>query len=177
MINSMNFLIIKYNIYNTTIICIMDTKWFNINRFVDVFEKFYIPYIIMLCLDVKSILRLRESKRRVTQANDQNTNRMSKFAVSTILIDLNFLVFRLPETIFQAIQISININQRDLYLRFLRVFSNLISYSYSTALVFIFILFNRIFRKEIFSLFRLNRICGTHFFSSSSTNLQRQANS
>jgi hypothetical protein len=141
-----------------------------INRIVDVFEKFNIPYLIVLGLDIKAILRLRESKRRVTSTNAQNGNRKFKFAISTLLIDLIFLIFRLPETLFQVYDISRcfirgNFNSDN---AFFTTFLTTISYSFSTALVFIFFIFNKIFRKEFLIFFRFNCSFMRNFLTSTS---------
>ena len=145
---------------------------FKISRIVDMIEKFNIPYLIILGLDVKAILRLRESKRRVTNTNAQNDKRKFKFAVSTLLIDLIFLIFRLPESIFQAYEIIKGfISGSFISENPSSPFFDSVSYSFSTALVFIFFIFNKIFRKEFLIFFRFNFSFMTNFLTNS-TNIR-----
>ena len=159
-INSLNFFTETKKYLNETnsIYCLKINKQVpKIIRVVDVFEKFSIPYLIVLCLDIKAILRLRESKRRVTNTNAQNSNRKFKFAVSTLLIDLIFLVFRLPETMFQAYDVtqSFITGNFSIYSKIFPIL-DAVSYSYSTAQIFIFFIFNKIFRKEFLIFFKFD---------------------
>ena len=61
----------------------------------------YIPYLIMVVLNIIVILRLRESKKRSLPGQADGKSKVNKFAVSTILIDLIFLIFKSPEAILQ----------------------------------------------------------------------------
>ena len=56
------------------------------------FFRFYIPYVIMVTLNIKVILRLRQSKRRVSSSRQPNlaTDKGTRFTITTILIDLFF---------------------------------------------------------------------------------------
>ena len=62
--------------------------------------KLYIPYLIMVGLDIKVILSLRQSKKRVLNGRGVR-NGMNKFTISTILIDFILLIFKSPQAIFQ----------------------------------------------------------------------------
>lgn len=149
------------------------------------FVKFFIPYVAMLALNIKVILRLRQSKRRaglnrsVRQTNPTNsaTDKGTRFTITTIIIDLIFLVFHLPETLLMTYEIVITYlfnRNSSLGLIFFvcEDFSSLLSLSYSTALVFMFIIFNRIFRKELFMFLRLDKLINNIYpnFLNSSTN-------
>lgn len=149
------------------------------------FVKFFIPYVVMLTLNIKVILRLRQSKRRaglnnsVRQRNPANsvTDKGTRFTITTIIIDLIFLVFNLPETLLMSYDIVItylfNMNSSLGSIFFMcEDFSTLLSLSYSTALVFMFLIFNRIFRKELFVLFRLDKLVNNIYpnFLNSTTN-------
>ena len=176
-INSINFFTEtkKYLDEAKAIYCVKINKQVpKIIRAVDVFEKFSIPYLIVLCLDIKAILRLRESKRRVTNTstNVQNGNRKLKFAVSTLLIDLIFLIFRLPETMFQAYDVTQSFITGNFSINS-KIFPILdaVSYSFSTAQIFIFFIFNKIFRKEFCIFFRFNCLFMRNLFTSS-TNIR-----
>lgn len=69
----------------------------------------YIPYLIMVVLNIIVILRLRESKKRSLPGQTHGKNKVNKFAVSTILIDLIFFIFKSPEAILQ-IYVFIKLN-------------------------------------------------------------------
>lgn len=64
---------------------------------IDSLVKIYIPSFIMLGLNIKVVLRLRQSKKRALSRHGVSRNNVNKFAVSTILIDLFFLIFKSPE--------------------------------------------------------------------------------
>ena len=126
--------------------------------------KLYVPYLIMAGLDIKVILSLRQSKKRVLNGRGVR-NRMSKFTVSTILIGVILLIFKSPQTIFQLYSHVVIIREGfakatapsfllDLFYRLIED----VALSYSAFIVFIFFIFNRLFRKEIICFFRLDRL-------------------
>ena len=136
-----------------------------VNRIINILMRFYIPYTITICLNINSIVRLKKSKSRVVRTSTQqrrssNNNRQSKFATSTLIIDLIHLVFNFPETIFQiyvfANMIMNNMNSLDdIFNFYYNLFSHL-SFGYSVVFLAIFLVFNRIFRKEFLSFLRFN---------------------
>ena len=126
--------------------------------------KLYIPYFIMVGLDIKVILSLRQSKKRVLNGRGVR-NGMNKFTISTIIIDFILLIFKSPQTIFQLYSYVIIIREgfsRIINVSFLFDLSSRliddIAFSYSAFIVFIFVIFNRLFRKEIICFFRLDRL-------------------
>ena len=135
------------------------------------FVQLFIPYVFMVTLNIKVILRLRQSKRRaglnnsVRQMNFTNsvTDKGTRFTITTIIIDLIFLVFHLPQTLLISYEMVTNylidMNIYKGWIFYMCVdFSTLLSLSYSTALVFMFLIFNRIFRKELVIFFRLDKL-------------------
>lgn len=152
----------KPEIHNNKTFFTSNKKVILVKNILNPFVKFHIPYFIMVGLNIKVVLRLRESKKQASRGIQRRgtlTN-LSKFTVSTILIDLIYLVFKAPLTFFQ---IYSNV-YRAITGHFVNESFDLIwnvflefPITYSALLVFIFILFNRLFRNEILSFFRFNR--------------------
>ena len=123
--------------------------------------KIYIPYFIMVGLNIKVILRLRDSKKALQGPGVRNNT--SKFAVSTILIDLIFLIFKSPEALLQLysfIKERTMLTTQDLRQIYSLIpilyISSDVSLTYSAVLVFIFLVFNRLFRKEVLRLGKIS---------------------
>lgn len=139
-------------------------------RIVDTFLKLYIPIFIIAALNIKVILSLRKSKEIALRGRVVVQNNVSKFAVSTILIDLIFLTFKSPEALLR-IYIYFKTTRGDfyLYLENLRVIILItdvltdLAFSYSVLLFIIFFIFNRIFRKELIRFFKFDNLLS--FFS------------
>lgn len=135
------------------------------NRIINILMRFYIPYTITICLNINSIVRLKKSKSRVIgtstqQPGSSNNNRQSKFATSTLIIDLIHLVFNFPETVFQIYGFANMIMNNttsldDIVVFYYNLFSHL-SFGYSVVFLAIFLVFNRIFRKEFLTFLRFN---------------------
>ena len=157
----------------------------------------YLPFILMLTLNIIVFIRLRRSKLRVTSHNTSShsnqantsvtthlshtrliphlTNKQTKFIVSTLFIDLTFVVFYTPLTAYFSISISsiinMNANWDPLNTAYIELFSNitqLFAYAYSVSLFFIFVLLNRYFRQEFIDFFRFQRILS--IFSNNNSN-------
>ena len=126
--------------------------------------KLYVPYFIMVGLDIKVILSLRQSKKRALNGRSVQ-NGMSKFTTSTILIDLIYLIFKSIKVIFQSYTFILIIrgeffgvtNVNFIFILFYKI-SDDIAFSHSAFIIFIFVIFNRLFRKEIICFFRLDKI-------------------
>ena len=146
----------------------------------------YLPFILMLTLNIIVFIRLKRSKQKVTShstsshSNQTNvsvsnlphtrliphlTNKQTKFIVSTLFIDLTFVVFYTPLTAYFSISISsiinLDANWDPLNRAYIELFSNitqLFAYAYSVSLFFIFVLLNRYFRQEFIDFFRFQRI-------------------
>lgn len=122
--------------------------------------KIYIPYFIMVGLNIKVILRLRDSKKALQGPGVRNNT--SKFAVSTILIDLIFLIFKSPEALLQIYSYikerqptRQDLNQISHVLPILNISTD-VALTYSALLVFIFLVFNRLFRQEVLRLGKIS---------------------
>jgi hypothetical protein len=81
---------------------IPDNKVKEISAIADRFLGIYIPYLLVLLLNIIVILRLRRPKRELTREEEEaNRNIMSEFTVSTISVDLIFLIFKAPDAFIQ----------------------------------------------------------------------------
>lgn len=129
----------------------------------------YIPFGLMLALDIIVFKRLRTSKRRVgviqmgqRKQPGEVSNREYNFIISTILIDLTFVLFYTPVSIYISITVvDVYVNWDPLFSKALDVFYScalLTVYLYSVVLLFIFFILNRYFRNEVFTLLRLNKL-------------------
>ena len=179
---------------NSILNIILPIKMFNNNiqffsdMIIGYLFKLFIPYVFMVTFNIKVILRLRQSKRRaglnnsLRQTNPTNsaTDKGTRFTITTIIIDLIFLIFNLPQTLLISYDlvtnflIEMNIYQGWIFYICVDI-STLLSLSFSTALVFMFIIFNRIFRKELFIFFRLQKfinIISPNFLNSNSNRVQ-----
>ena len=126
--------------------------------------KLYIPYFIMVGLDIKVILSLRQSKKRALNGRGVQ-NSMNKFTISTILIDLIYLIFKSPQIVFQFYSYILiirgefyGITNEKFLIDLLNKLSDDIAFSYSAFIIFIFVIFNRLFRKEIIFFYRLDKL-------------------
>ena len=123
--------------------------------------KFSIPYLKMVTLNIMVILRLRQSKRRfglnssARQTNPANsaTDKGTRFTTTTILIDVIYLVFNLPYILISIYALFIIDRYYIDIIYVFVIFGNLLPISYPAALCIMFIIFNRIFRKEIVVFF------------------------
>ena len=137
--------------------------------------RIFIPFGIMLTLNLIVIWRLKQSKRRVNaasiqsgssqQTNRQLVNKKSRFSVSTLIIDFIFLFFYLPMGVSYAIQIynlySTSLTSDRVVNASYQLFTNIclmLSLAHTSSLFFVFVIFNRFFRAELIVLFRLIKI-------------------
>ena len=152
----------KTEIQNNRTVYISNKKVTLVKNILNPLVKFYIPYFIMVGLNIKVVLRLRESKKQASSGIRRRgtlTN-LSKFTVSTILIDLIYLIFKAPLTFFQIYSnVYRAVTGHFVTESFDLIWNVFLEFpiTYSALLVFIFILFNRLFRNEILSFFRFNR--------------------
>lgn len=136
---------------------------------ITIFCRAYIPFAVILILDIIVFKRLKNSKRRVgvTQMGQRKqehrfSNKEYNFIISTIIIDLTFVLFYTP------IAGHVTITVVDIYVSWDRLTSAIFNVYYNTALLtaflysvspfFIFFTLNRYFRNEVLTLLRLNKI-------------------
>ena len=140
----------------TTTFFIHDNIAFQINKLLVSLFGIFIPYFLVLFLNIIVVLRLRRPKRRVTTEEEANRNIINEFTVSTITLDLVFLIFKAPEIFIKFLKVCFSIEMTNLEYSFaviMDIFTKF-SNSYSDLLVFIFFFFEVNFRKEIIKIFR-----------------------
>ena len=170
--------------FNRTTInnCYQSREVYLAERFLGILVRLFIPFASMLGLNIKVILKLRDSKKRtglnrsMGQRNPTTSDRDSRFAITTILIDLIFLVFNLPNVLLLGYTYLNEYAARNFIYGTLSTFSVLLSLSYSAALVLIFLIFNRIFRKEFIAVFRLGKLAQISTFGVFSFNFLLNSN-
>ena len=126
--------------------------------------RVYIPFALMLVMDVIVFKRLRHSKRRVAVMGQQNqiSNREYNFMISTIYIDLSFVVFYTPAAVHLSITIvDLFVDWDTLMGTVINILYNcsiLTAFLYSVQTFFMFFILNRYFRNEVISILRLNKL-------------------
>ena len=135
--------------------------------------RIFIPFVVMLILNLLAIWQLKKSKGRVGVAqvstsqlqNKQISNKEFRFMVSTLIIDFMYLFFYLPVGIAFLIQ-TYNFFSTSLTsdpvgnaaFNLYTSFAQMLSMSHASALFFVFLTFNRVFRAELVILLRLDKI-------------------
>ena len=117
--------------------------------------QFVGPFLLMLTLDIKVSIRLKESKQST------NNNKSSKFTRNTIIIDFIYLFFNFPPTIYNIYYVLITVFPSipilPVYFEIAILLFKLFPHIYSSFLFLLFLIFNRIFRSELISLLRLDK--------------------
>ena len=124
----------------------------------------FVPYSIIMILDSITIIRLRRIKSNLSERQSTESNSCSKswrFTRNTILIDLIYLIVKLPSAIFDFYFIYIIVNMLienlpAIFNLIIQIFSHL-PYIYSSFLFILFICFNKIFRAEFIALISQQR--------------------
>ena len=135
---------------------------------ITIFLRAYVPFAIILIMDLIVFNRLRQSKRRVAvtqlgqrKQSHQISNKEYSFIVSTIIIDLMFVLFYTPVAVYITIAVvNVYITWDQLTTTAINVFYSvalLLAFYYSVWLIFIFFILNRYFRNEAIAILRLNR--------------------
>ena len=137
----------KTNKTNTSFI--HDNKELQMNtRILVPFFSIIISYFLILGFNIIIILRLRRSvrvRRRFTSEEDENI--MNEFVVSTISIDLIYLIFKAPKVLIKFFDFCFSLDSN--YFLLIEEIFNEWSHSFTDLLVFIFFFFEASFKKEI----------------------------
>ena len=118
----------------------------------------HLPYFIIVVLDILVIIRLRRSKRNIVcSKNAAKQTRASRFTINTILIDLIYLIVNFPFTVCSLITIidlyrKLMLSSSPNVFDFISLLFQRLPFIYSSFIFFIFIIFNRNFRSEFFSI-------------------------
>ena len=158
--------------------------------------RVFIPFGLMLTLNILIIYRLKQSKIKVgvsnvmqiasqqqsKQTERQLTNKEFRFMVSTLIIDFVFLFFYLPMGVSYIIatynQFNTSITGDSYSNAVYNLFNNisqLIAMAHTSVLFFVFVIFNRYFRLELIYLLRLQKLFPS-LQSEGSTNATRLLN-
>jgi hypothetical protein len=163
----------------TTTSCVTASEINIATNIIAIIMRVYLPFSLMVGFDWLVIKRLRSSKQRVgvlvvqmtsqqsqqqQQSEQQKFSKEQKFALATITIDLVFFVFYTPV----AVNLTMNLvdvfssalsynTVIDAQVDFYSNVAQLIAFTYHSSGFFIFIGFNKIFRKEIFRILRIKR--------------------
>ena len=160
--------------------------------------RVFIPFGLMLTLNLLVIYRLKQSKIKVGVSNliqvasklqnssnqpyHQITNKEFRFMVSTIIIDFVFLFFYLPLGVNYGIAtynlFSTSLTSNSLWNAAYNLFSQvtqMLAISHTSMLIFVFLIFNRNFRIEFILMFRLYKLFPS-LQPDSSTNQTRTVN-
>ena len=165
--------LLSYTINNNIIInynpCVQTNEARAAANIISILLRAYIPFTLMLVFDIIVFKRLRQSKRRVgvilmgqqTQPG-HISNKEYRFILSTIFIDLTFVVFYIPVSIYvTATVVNLYVRWDSVVTAGFNLFYNsaiLFAYLYSALMFFIFLIFNRFFRHEVFNILRLHKL-------------------
>ena len=149
--------------------CVQSNEAQTAANIISILLRAYIPFALMLVFDIIVFKRLRNSRRRVgvTQMGQrkqpgQFSNKEYNFMISTVFIDLTFVVFYIPISAYVTVTVvNTYVTWNYLTDMIFNIFYScavLLSFLYSVVLFFIFLIFNRFFRSEVFRILRLNRL-------------------
>lgn len=135
---------------------------------ITIFLRAYVPFAIILIMDLIVFSRMKKSKRRVgvVQMGQRKnpgelSNREYNFMISTILIDLTFLIFYTPiaaHVTITVVNIYVPWGRAGAYFNLYYYCALLVVFLYSVFPFFMFFILNRYFRNEVLTILRLNRI-------------------
>ena len=149
--------------------CVQSNEAQTAANIISILLRAYIPFTLMLVFDVIVFKRLRNSRRRVgvTQMGarkqpGQFSNKEYNFIISTIFIDLTFVVFYTPVSAHVTVTI---INTYASWSTLTSAGLNILYYTslfvvflFSVVQIFIFLIFNRYFRIEAFYTLHLYKL-------------------
>lgn len=147
-------------------------RLFSVNILLNVLAlltRIYVPFAMMIVLNVFSISKLRKSRHRVQQPKDGTKNSVShvspleyRFTVNSLTMDFIFLGFYLPLMAYYTLNIaSVVFDLFDTYMTlsifdFFANMAQLFAFTFHVIDIFIFLAFNRNFRKHLFKLLKFD---------------------
>ena len=150
---SLIFLILCVNSPYFIQVFIQVSWFFRLIRCLKAIMGVFLPYLFVLILDIMVFVRLRKAKS-MTIGRRQSRKRSARFTINTILIDLIYLIFNFPSTVIEIfLAISINsLGSNSCVVYIIYQILRILPFVCSCFLFFIFIIFNRNFRFEFFSI-------------------------
>jgi hypothetical protein len=175
--------------------CYMSNNLSIATYLISVLMRVFVPFGIMLSLNLIVIWTLKQSKIRVGVSNvvqiassisgqesRQFTNKEFRFMVSTLIIDFIFLFFYLPLAVNYGIAtynlFSTSLTSDPVWYAAFNLFSTLaqlLAMAHTSVLFIVFVIFNRNFRNELIVWLRLNRLLKS-LQSENNTNMTRMVN-
>jgi hypothetical protein len=116
-----------------------------------IFLRIIIPFIITIIVSFLTIYKLCASKRKMGKIEWKNMRREVQFSRALIIMDILFIIFRLPTFINTILN-----NHSTFVYSFSYSIFGVLGAVHNVFLFFIFIVFNRIYRK----LFEQSICCG-----------------
>ena len=140
--------------------------WF-VTELKSIFILAFIPFLIMSISNILSIRALFKSKQKLSLSS--KSNKEVKFAFTTIGLNITFFIFNIPQyivSIYIGIMfLKINVRSPNLsYLTDIEYFQKINRILYAIRLLFLpcqvisYLLFNSVYREEIVTIFRINKI-------------------
>ena len=147
-------LIKRLEIFPGYFLCDLSTiGLFDIHVIISLLESGFIPFIAMIITSIITIRMLIKSRNAVMkngQVSKERKSRDTKYAVSSLSINILFILLKLPSFIFFIMNVFFS--YFDMYLYKLSVLS---FYLNSSLSFFIHLVTNSLFRRELLILFRL----------------------
>jgi DMSO/TMAO reductase YedYZ heme-binding membrane subunit len=115
-----------------------------------IFLRIIIPFIITIIVSFLTIYKLCASKRKMGKSEWKNMRREVQYSRALIIMDILFIIFRLPT----LVNMFGNNNETFIFAFIYSAFA-MLGAVHKVFLFFIFIVFNRIYRK----LFKQSMCC------------------
>jgi hypothetical protein len=127
----------------------------NILFWMDLFNSTLVPFVLMIFLSCAMIRGIRESRKRMTVINSKTQLRDQKFAITTITLNVVFLVFNLPVAIYNLLAYYlISMDPNLSYV--LQAFSaGLLYQGYYAIGFYVQLIVNSMFREEFLRMIKL----------------------
>ena len=152
--------IVTFKAYGTTIY-LCDSSTLPFGTFIAatfLIEGSLLPFLIMFASSIVSIKMIRDSTRKIERnSNADLTNRNNrdfKFAMSSVVFNISFIVFKLPITLVFIVENFIPSLATNYSL--LAVVGTIAFINYTSSF-FVHLLSNSIFRRELMILFKIHK--------------------
>lgn len=141
--------------------------------------RIYIPFTIMITFNMIVLSKLTKSKKSLLHSGSRATNSIRRrekisnkeyrFKIAMIAIDFTFLLFFTPRAVTLTLgiidlltgSISADPLKNVIINTLLLNITQLLAFAYSAVMIFISLIFNRIYRRELLRMFCLHRVLTT----------------
>jgi hypothetical protein len=149
----------KYVFINNTLVCTQNNKNIVIAQdLIFVLMRIIFPFVIMVICNVVLVKHINKTRRVVIRGRKQK--REHSFTIAVSIINGSFLVFNIDVVVYYFIFYFLYFSGNQMPVRPYYIFTfyglcaNLFSYIFTFSEFFIDMFFNKVFRKEIFTLIR-----------------------